>query len=170
MTVYFLRAIGTAGPIKIGTSQSRVKERLRAIQTWSPFPLEVIATTAGEYDTERQFHLLFKESRSHGEWFKATPDLLQTIELINSGKFNMQLLAPLPPEKMPRGYEGGDPKLIAVAVSHGGQAAFARKLGCTRQTLNKIMRGHRPIGPALAITIYLKTGQKVGPLAQEADA
>ena len=48
---------------------------------------------------------------------------------------------------------------------HGGQAAFARLIGCDRASLNRIVKNHRPIGPAMALRIFKATGHRYGELA-----
>lgn len=77
--VYFLKPIGMAGPIKIGCSQWP-ENRLKALDIWSPFPLELIVSVPGEHQEERRLHWRFRDSRSHGEWFFVSPDLLALID------------------------------------------------------------------------------------------
>jgi plasmid maintenance system antidote protein VapI len=55
-------------------------------------------------------------------------------------------------------------ELSDLVEQHGGQANLAKALGVNKSHLNRVVRGHRPLGPALAIRIYNLTGQKLGPL------
>lgn len=75
--VYFIEA-RESGAIKIG-STSNPTARLSALQTGSPVRLRLIGYTEGGEPEERRLHRLFEDSRSHGEWFKPTIDLLDYI-------------------------------------------------------------------------------------------
>lgn len=89
--VYFLRPIGVDGPIKIGCSMWP-EERLTTIASWSPIPLELAARLPGNMKLEGRFHARFAEYHSHGEWFRACPDLLSAIERIRAGTFDLDEL------------------------------------------------------------------------------
>lgn len=89
--VYFIRPIGMAGPIKIGCSASPDK-RLGALETWSPFPLEIIATLEGTEHTERQFHALFAAHHERREWFRWCPEIEEAVAAINAGTFDRRTL------------------------------------------------------------------------------
>lgn len=56
-------------------------------------------------------------------------------------------------------------ELSELVTEYGSQAALAKVLGCDRSYLNRAIKGHREIGPALAVLILNKTGKRVGPLA-----
>ena len=74
---YFIQS-GDDGPIKIGfTSKEDPKERLRDLQTGNPAKLHLIATISG--DVERELHEQFKHDRISGEWFHASPELVNFI-------------------------------------------------------------------------------------------
>jgi len=75
-TVYFLSS-GTL--IKIGFTGIGARSRLAAIQTMSPQPVTILATVPGDMQYEKELHLKFKHLRSHGEWFRAEPELLEFI-------------------------------------------------------------------------------------------
>jgi hypothetical protein len=79
--VYFIKPVGFDGPIKIGCSRHPTT-RLAQLATWSPFPLEVIATFPGDQRDEKFLHGCFVESHTHHEWFLVTPLLKATIEKI----------------------------------------------------------------------------------------
>lgn len=85
--VYFLRPIGQAGPIKIGHSMVPW-ERLRSYLNWSPIPLELVAMTPGGDELEHRLHAAFTHLHSHGEWFKAGPELTSVIETVLTGQFD----------------------------------------------------------------------------------
>ncbi len=55
--------------VKIGYTGSNPKERLRALQTGSPLPLQIWAYVDGTEELEAAFHNAFAPLRSHGEWF-----------------------------------------------------------------------------------------------------
>lgn len=89
--VYFLRPVGVPGPVKIGWSVLPT-ERLRAYQSWSPIPLELVARTPGAEPLEARFHSHFAHLHSHGEWFHAAPELDAMILAINGGTFDAATL------------------------------------------------------------------------------
>lgn len=82
--VYFIKPVGMDGPIKIGCSKWP-EHRLVDLSIWSPFPLEIIASGEGSHELERFIHRMFAESRSHKEWFHATPDLVARILRVQAG-------------------------------------------------------------------------------------
>lgn len=89
--VYFIRPIGMKGPIKIGCSLSPDGRR-SSLETWSPFPLEIIAEVEGGFGTERRFHALFAEWHQGREWFLWTIRLQQVIDAINAQVFDLDSL------------------------------------------------------------------------------
>lgn len=89
--IYFIRAKGGFGPVKIGHS-SFPPARLDALMTWAPYPLEIVATVRGGYQEERRFHSRFADTHSHREWFHPSPDLERTIEQIQLGLFDVNTL------------------------------------------------------------------------------
>jgi len=54
--------------------------------------------------------------------------------------------------------------LSELVKSYGSQAELAKALGCSKSYLNRVVKGRRPLGPALAIRIFNVTGQRLGPL------
>jgi hypothetical protein len=82
--VYFIKPRGMPGPIKIGCSQIPTK-RLEALAVWSPYDLEIVATTPGDYKLEARLHDHFGASHSHREWFWPSDGLLSTIEKLKAG-------------------------------------------------------------------------------------
>ncbi len=82
--VYFIKPVGLSGPIKIGCSDYPAL-RLKTLMSWSPFELEIIATTPGGFDLERNLHECFFDLHQKGEWFVAGKRLLETIAALNDG-------------------------------------------------------------------------------------
>lgn len=82
--VYFIKPVGMDGPVKIGCSHNPAS-RLTTLATWSPFPLEIVATVPGGRDLERNIHQCFADLYSHREWFKADKRLTKAIRLLKKG-------------------------------------------------------------------------------------
>ena len=82
--VYFIKPVGMSGPIKIGCSDAP-SARLAALATWSPFPLEIIATIPGGYALERNIQECFLDVHSHREWFHGAPRLQSAIAKLAAG-------------------------------------------------------------------------------------
>jgi hypothetical protein len=76
--VYFIQG-RKLGLIKIGIAWS-ARERMKSLQTGSPDELILLATESGGSERERELHNLFSSSRSHGEWFYPTEELMRYIE------------------------------------------------------------------------------------------
>lgn len=76
--VYFARA---GDRIKIGWSR-RVGARIAQLQTGSPEPVTLAATTTGGRAQERKLHERFAHLRVAGEWFQAGQELLDHIRSI----------------------------------------------------------------------------------------
>lgn len=89
--VYFIRPVGSDGPIKIGVSRNP-KERLHTYSTWSPVPLEFAAVIAGPPALERRFHAMFVGQHSHHEWFRPSAEMTAVIDEINAGTFDTETL------------------------------------------------------------------------------
>lgn len=83
-----------AAPIKIGIT-ANMKSRLRALQTGSPYPVDVafavpVENTVMAVQIERMLHKTFSRFRMHGEWFDLLPVygvhcLATAIELFRCG-------------------------------------------------------------------------------------
>lgn len=73
--VYFIEAVGI-GIVKIGKTAC-IENRMGSLKTMSPVPLRLVAYAPGYSRLERQLHDLFRAHRSHGEWFKAAPDIVR---------------------------------------------------------------------------------------------
>lgn len=77
MPVYFIRA-GDDGPIKIGVGGDPVT-RMANLQIGHHEPLTLLATLAGDAETEAEVHEAFARHRLRGEWFEPAPALLAFI-------------------------------------------------------------------------------------------
>lgn len=89
--VYFIKPIGFQGPVKIGCSVSPDNRR-DTLETWSPFPLEVIAEIDGDFAIERRFHAYCAETHLRREWFAWSDRIAETVEAINAGTFDIETL------------------------------------------------------------------------------
>lgn len=89
--VYFVRRADGEGPVKIGCSQVP-QDRLSALMTWSPYPLEILATLPGDETLERRFHAAFADAYSHREWFRPVPELIAMLALLRAGAFDVDTL------------------------------------------------------------------------------
>jgi hypothetical protein len=79
--IYFLRC----GPfVKIGFTKS-LQTRLRTHRTSNPMPITVLHTMPGNRADEANLLLKFAHLKHHGEWFNATPKLLNFIKSLVRG-------------------------------------------------------------------------------------
>lgn len=78
--VYFAAHVDV-GPIKIGSSADP-NSRIIELRTGSPIWLDLLGVMPVEnmLTAESGLHRRFAKSRSHGEWFHRTPELLDLIE------------------------------------------------------------------------------------------
>ena len=79
--IYFLHD-RTTGTVKIGTSNSP-ELRLKALQATAPLdlvPIRYVRVKNG-YEVEHLLHMKFASLRVRGEWFRATPELLEFAKL-----------------------------------------------------------------------------------------
>lgn len=82
--VYFIKPVGMEGPIKIGCSETPM-HRLKQLMSWSPFELELIATTPGDATLERNLHDVFAKCHLHGEWFDPSIAMREAIAKVKAG-------------------------------------------------------------------------------------
>lgn len=75
--VYFVEAVGL-DLIKIGHSIDLMK-RLVSLLTSSPARLFVIGSIPGGRQKEREIHVALHAHRSHGEWFRKTPEVMAIV-------------------------------------------------------------------------------------------
>lgn len=80
--VYFLQA----GPfIKIGRSQA-LDRRINDLQTACPYQIDYIGSIVGGAKEETMLHRRFAHLRSSGEWFHATPALVDHVNSLLGAK------------------------------------------------------------------------------------
>jgi hypothetical protein len=87
---YFARPIGLETPIKIGRTITP-SGRLLDLR-WHGCRCEYLALIDGNF--EFRFHAKFADWHEGGEWFTATPALLETIDAINAFAFDLSTLPP----------------------------------------------------------------------------
>ena len=63
--------------IKIGFTDHHPLKRIRAIQNSLPFDLVPLGYGKGTRDDEKMLHLIFREHRVRGEWFKYSDAIVQ---------------------------------------------------------------------------------------------
>jgi len=76
--IYFIRYRKDL-PIKIGFATS-LHSRLKEINTYAPYSIELIRAIRGNKGLEKKIHRLFKKYNTNGEWFEAVPKLLEFID------------------------------------------------------------------------------------------
>lgn len=136
--VYFIKPIGMDGPIKIGASKSP-GDRCGSLETWCPFPLEVVAELAGTTEIERRFHAMFRLDHRGHEWFNVTDRLLDVIASINAGNFDVSTL----PEPRVLRRERCDaiiprnPEAASIIARLGGVTRVARMIGARIATVQR---------------------------------
>lgn len=81
--IYFVSPVN-GGPIRIGHSRLPL-ERLRALQVYSPVPLEIVATMQGDHFLEQWLHDHFRDDKLHGEWLRLTFHLSEVVEAARRG-------------------------------------------------------------------------------------
>lgn len=126
--IYFMRRADGVGPIKIGCSKWP-QERLRALQIWSPEPLEIVATVPGSFRDERRLHCQFAEHRLHGEWFEAAAPVLAAVARAASH-------GELPPTP------ANDRSAIIMARFERGEtlAEIGKDFGVSRERIRQIVK------------------------------
>lgn len=85
--IYLIRAIGT-NRYKIGFAVN-VEQRLKRIQTSSPFPLFLIKVVPGTPKKEAQLHKMYAHCRVHGEWFEfhVLTTIWHAMDLVSLGLY-----------------------------------------------------------------------------------
>lgn len=82
--VYFAQA--ASGAVKIGWTAD-LPRRTKNIQCGSHEPIDIVTSLHGDASLEAHFHQRFAEDRIHGEWFRASPELLDLIRRIKAGLY-----------------------------------------------------------------------------------
>ncbi len=165
--IYFVQDMETK-LVKIGWSWNP-KERRAHLASSLRADIIMLATEEGERAREMELHQQFSDAKHHGEWFHPVESIRTYVEMLG-GTVDIS-----PPTKPLRSYKPApykrpplppNEKLIALAEKHGGQAEFARKLGISRQSLNRLVRGRSDIGGGMAWRIYKITGARFGLIDQ----
>jgi hypothetical protein len=139
-TIYFMRRRDGIGPIKIGCTKWP-RERLYAIQIWSPYKLEVLAACEGDFRDERTIHAAFAAYRMEGEWFAAVPRLLDLVERVERcGSLPQEFRAP--PESVKPGWQRNPHQREIVRRVQSGETyqSIATDYGLSRQRVHQIAR------------------------------
>ena len=95
--LYFIKPVGTDGPIKIGIT-TMLDKRLMEIACWSPVPLELLGSVTGDLSQESRIHRSFACDHSHREWFHATPRVRAFIDAVLAAGDLHPAIAQLEPE------------------------------------------------------------------------
>lgn len=82
--IYFIKPVGTDGPVKIGFS-TRPEGRLFELLEWSPVDLEIAHTMPGTYALEYAIHGCLALDHIRREWFRATPRVVRLLEDLRAG-------------------------------------------------------------------------------------
>lgn len=98
--MYVILAPGM-GSMKVGVSR-RPDERLRALQSAYPFPLEIAyVIPKGSYKEERRFHFELRQFRKHGEWFELSDEsmsllrgLLREYSYFDARRWEVEMTSP----------------------------------------------------------------------------
>lgn len=159
--IYFLRPVGMAGPIKIGCSQYP-KGRLQSIAAWSPFPLEIVAITPGDFRLERRLHGLFAKHHQRCEWFTATPELVALVEHVAAGGKVTDLID-LTAEVLPFQRRSG---MAATSPERRRYFSYSHR---TRWALERLSRqtGRRMLQPRVVSDILWRWFKETEPSVKE---
>jgi hypothetical protein len=119
MSVYFIQS-GHDGPIKIGTAADPHR-RLCQLQTGHHEPLKIIAVADGDQKEERKLHERFAASRVHGEWFRASADVVAYIRNVLWRSSGARCFAMTQQELDREAYEAAEAVYVAFWVYHVGE-------------------------------------------------
>ena len=59
-------------------------------------------------------------------------------------------------------------ELADLIARYGSQAALAKAVGVDRAAINRVVKDRRKLGASLAIKVFNATGERIGPMADEA--
>ena len=77
-----LYVVSVPGFVKIGRAR-RVHDRLCKLQVANPHELELLCVVSERCYSEERVHAKWADLRHRGEWFRASPALLDWIETLN---------------------------------------------------------------------------------------
>jgi len=89
-TVYFVQTESPDGPVKIGYTGRRVRERMAEGQTFAHQELTLLAETYGTPADEAKLHRLFAPLRVRGEWFRYDGDLRELVMMLMLDEVTLQ--------------------------------------------------------------------------------
>lgn len=90
--VYFLQLDdGGVAPVKVGFSAC-IQERIVRLGDWSPYPVRLLATVAGDLKLEARFHALFRRYHMRGEWFQGCKAVVSVAAAVAAGSFDARCL------------------------------------------------------------------------------
>lgn len=82
MAIHYVYAIQAEnGLVKIGTTASDPKARMKALQTGHPERLSLLCYFPGDHRVEAEIHQALSVARHHGEWFRGTKWVLGNLWL-----------------------------------------------------------------------------------------
>lgn len=90
MAIYFIQC-GEKGPIKIGYTNKKVKERMAELQTACPYELILLWIYRGSDYTEELIHEKLKHEHIRGEWFRPGKDVLNFIAINAANIYPIEL-------------------------------------------------------------------------------
>jgi hypothetical protein len=103
-SIYFIQCNAPDGPIKIGHAYN-VESRLSNLQMGCPFRLTLLArcVVTDAPAIEQHLHWLFGPHRVRGEWFTATPTLLDLVDRVGTQHIERiaSILEDRPPPALP---------------------------------------------------------------------
>jgi hypothetical protein len=76
--IYLIKAENT-NLYKIGYTEGRIKDRVKGLQTGCPHILSIIEQCSGSIAHEKHLHQVFKNNRTHGEWFEFDKETLTKV-------------------------------------------------------------------------------------------
>src|SRR5574343_1463671 len=115
-TTYIL-ADQTTGRLKVGFTEGSLKQRVEALQTGNPNPLQLLASFPGTRPDEANLHARFASARIAGEWFLPTPELVAFVESVAATEkpLKEKRMRAAAPARLPRGSR--------AAPDHSAQAS-----------------------------------------------
>src|SRR5262249_37237527 len=134
--IYLIWAQGT-DRVKIGFSDDP-SERLRSLQTGSPFPLHLLAQSPAPRYMEARVHQALAEYHRGGEWFESFTDIVKVIWDVISGRVVLARVSqgnhplPFPALRHPEGpgyYEVRESKSGDIKVRYRWRSAEKNAAG-----------------------------------------
>ena len=148
----FIYAIECAGRIKLGFS-AKPEARFTKVASDSPFPCQLLGYWPGTGADELEIHAKFNSIRQYGEWFDATPELLE---------FVTRVALPLDRKNGRLVVTPSDRPLAAWRKRQGmTQTELAEMLGCSTSAVCWLEAGKNGTTLAQALKIQALAGDAV---------